>query len=282
MTTNRYTPVKRNTVPFHAPPIERPDLPGVDGGGSPQNLALAAMLNPTSKKDDKKPKPAPEASIPCVDGEFTTCTREKKRTAPTIPDFKDASVSGETIGLPTNLTERLVQRAGDNTECGKKIRELINTVAAATGNKAFEQSKKETRKGISYIESLFDENDTIRADTTLPPFRADAGTEDFVLGGAKIRLGLATTEYFNRHIKSQNGTIEDVYDAYVTVLLHELVHRAGTKGKYTDVQLLNAAIDVLRKDGHPVPERSDVRDVASSRFNDFFKVYCPTRLQIAR
>ena len=80
----------------------------------------------------------------------------------------------EIIPLPSDLRDRIVKRAGDDTNCGKAIQRLVNKLDKVRDK--FEQSKKDKKKNLSYIESLYNRvKGSIKLNKNLPPFYANTG-----------------------------------------------------------------------------------------------------------
>lgn len=176
------------------------------------------------------------------------------------------------IPLPDDLKDRLIKRAGDDTDCGKAIQRLLDKLDPKKKNR-FKQSKKDRKNKVSYIESLYNRVEgAIELTADLPPFHGDIGSKSFVVKGAKITIGQATEEFAEKN----NYTIEQVNEAYTTVMIHELIHNAKKKGRYTDQQVLNAVIALMKEDGKEPPEPTDVPASASQRINtSFMRTYCP-------
>ncbi len=135
------------------------------------------------------------------------------------------------IELPNDLRERVVKRAGEDTDCGKAIERLINKVAENTDRK----KKKETDIG-----SLFDKvgRKKIALDESLPRFMGDTGGVA-VVGSPTIRIGPAKQNIFDDF---PNSTPNDVYEGYAFVVIHELIHNSAKKGTYSDSEILDAVL----------------------------------------
>jgi hypothetical protein len=178
----------------------------------------------------------------------------------------------EIVPLPSELASLIKLRAGKGTRCADAIQRLVDLTAKTTGRKKFKQSSKDVSKGLSYVESLFKRVEgKIELDRKLAPFEAHTGSTDFYIGGAKVTMGPATTG----HMKEKGLTIDQVNDRYVFTTLHELVHNAAKSGRYTDPDVLRAAISIMKADGHETPEYTTDVYRASNRLNSFFGTYCP-------